>query len=51
MFVGTVAKLAESVGISADYMLGIRDARTMRERDVEQEAESNWRFERRRRRQ
>ena len=49
MFAGTVAKLAQALALSSDYLLGTRDARTARERSIEQEAEANWHFEQRRR--
>lgn len=47
MYVSTVAKIAKALGISPDYLLDIRPAKTKRERGIEQETQYNLRFERR----
>jgi transcriptional regulator with XRE-family HTH domain len=49
MYVTTVAKIAEALKISADYLLDLRRARTLREKEVEQEAQYNLRVEKRKR--
>lgn len=48
MMVGTVSKIAQALHISADYLLDVRAARTVREREIENEAQYNLKFRGRR---
>ena len=48
MYVGTVAKLAMALNLATDFLLGVREARSQREQNIEVEAQENLRFERRR---
>jgi len=48
MYVGTAAKIAKALGVSADYLLDIRPARTKRECIIEEETQENLKMEQRR---
>lgn len=48
MYVGTVACIAEALGISADYLMDQRNARTKREKEVESEVRDYTKWRRKR---
>lgn len=48
MYVGTLAKISQALHVSSDYLLGVKRAATLREREIEQETQYNLRQQRRR---